>query len=113
MTNADALDAASLQDALAGTSPDLAAAFDLLSDETRLHIIQALFEHRREHPDQPAVPFSRLRSRAGVDDAGQFNYHLGRLRDRFVAKTDDGYTLTPAGEAVGALLVDSTVESPA
>jgi len=82
-----------------------AAAFDVLGDETRLAILSALVDHRRESPGDPALSFSALRERAGVRDSGRFNYHLGKLVDRFVEKGDDGYQLNYAGrEVAGALL---------
>ena len=33
-------------------------------------------------------------------DGGRFNYHLGKLRDRFVRERDGGYVLGHAGERV-------------
>jgi DNA-binding transcriptional ArsR family regulator len=94
---------------------DLAAVFDLLSDETRLAIVRALAERRFEHPDRADVPpdraglsFSELRTRVGARDAGRFNYHLGKLRGALVEKTPDGYRLTDRGVTVGGLLLDRT-----
>ncbi|WP_436909628.1 DUF7347 domain-containing protein [Halosimplex marinum] len=73
--------------------------FALLSNEMRVRILAALAD-----ADAEAVCFSDLRSRAGVTDSGQFNYHLERLRGELVAKTDDGYALTEAGERVVDIL---------
>lgn len=73
--------------------------FRLLSDETRVRILVAL----AESPDAPQG-FSELRSRVGMTDSGQFNYHLDRLRERLVTKTHDGYVLTDTGQAVAGLL---------
>lgn len=74
-------------------------AFSVLSDATRIEILQALWEADR------AVSFSELRETVGVADSGQFNYHLDRLTDQFVRKTDDGYALAAAGiRVVGAIL---------
>ena len=98
------------------TDADPAAAFDTLGDETRVAILRALVEHRRENPRNPELSFSALRKRVGASDSGRFNYHLGKLRDRFVEKTDDGYALTFAGEQMatavlsGAVADDATVE---
>ena len=73
--------------------------FSLLGDETRIAILYALDETPGE-----AVSFSELRERVGTPDSGQFNYHLGKLADHFVRKTEDGYELTVAGtDVVGAL----------
>lgn len=68
-----------------------AAAFDLLSDPTRVAILRELAA-----ADEP-LAFSALRERAEVRDSGRFNYHLTRLRGRLVAHTDDGYELTDDG----------------
>ena len=47
-------------------------AFAALTDETRLEILQELWES-----DIQTVPFSELRRAVGIRDPGQFNYHLG------------------------------------
>jgi DNA-binding transcriptional ArsR family regulator len=79
--------------------------FDVLSDETRLGILRALSDHLRESPESPGLGFSDLRRRVGVRDSGNFNYHLEKLRGRFVTKIDGGYRLSPAGlQVVAALL---------
>ena len=79
--------------------PAAVETFTLLSDETRVRILVAL----AEHPDR-LRSFSDLRSHVGVTDSGQFNYHLDRLCERLVARTDDGYVLTDTGQAVARLL---------
>ena len=82
-----------------------ADAFAALGEETRVAILRALAEHRREAEGDPELSFSALRERVGMRDSGQFNYHLGKLRGRFVERTEDGYGLTYAGrEVVGAIL---------
>ncbi len=73
-------------------------AFALLGDDTRVAILLALAD------DDGPVAFSDLRDRVGVRDSGQFNYHLRKLADHFVRKTESGYELTLAGDRiVGAL----------
>ncbi|WP_416840589.1 winged helix-turn-helix domain-containing protein [Haloferax sp. DFSO52] len=85
-----------------------ADAFAIVADETRLEILEALWES----PDRP-VPFSDLRRRVGVDDSARFNYHLGKLRGQFVRKTDDGYDFRHAGEkVVRAVLAGTFNEDP-
>jgi hypothetical protein len=78
-------------------------AFELLADDTRAAIVRALAARQRDHPNDPALSFAALRKEAGVRDSGNFNYHLGKLRGRFVAK-DDGYRLTPQGIRLAALV---------
>lgn len=89
-----------------------ADAFGLLSDPTRLAIVEALVDSAFESMNEP-VAFSDLRRRAGVDDAGQFNYHLGKLRPQFVEKLDAGYVPRFAAlEAVGAARAGTFTELP-
>ena len=79
-------------------SDDAEAAFGAVADELRIRILRALWD-----ADRP-LSFSELRERVGVRDSGRFNYHLGKLRGRFVEQTDDGYDLRFAGSRlVGAL----------
>ena len=51
-----------------------------------------------------------LRKAVGIRDIGHVNYHLDRLRGTFVRRTEDGYLLTEAGEAIGDLLAHQAVE---
>lgn len=74
--------------------PDVEAAFSMLSDETRLDILRALYA-----ADEP-LSFSELRERVGTRDSGQFNYHLGKLTEHFVDQGEAGYELGPAGVRV-------------
>lgn len=78
---------------------DPEAAFDLLGQEIRLSIVRELGA-----AEEPLV-FSDLYERADVEDTGQFNYHLGKLVDRFVADTEEGYRLTAAGHRVVGAVV--------
>jgi len=71
-------------------------ALAVLGDETRIAILRALAE-----AEQP-LPFTELRRRADIDDAGRFNYHLSKLREYFVREEDGGYTLRHAGSRVVA-----------
>lgn len=79
--------------------------FDLLSDETRLRIVDELY-----HMDQPAIRFSELARRVEAGDPGRFNYHLKRLQEQLVIKTDGGYRLSDDGERI-AQAVFATVSS--
>jgi DNA-binding transcriptional ArsR family regulator len=79
--------------------------FDLLADDTRAAILQALAEHRREHPRDPGLSFSDLRKRVGASDSGRFNYHLGKLEGHFVTDAEEGYKLSAVGmRAVGSVV---------
>lgn len=77
-----------------------ADAFAEVADPIRLSILWALWDAEGHQ-----LTFSALRDAVGVRDSGQFNYHLGKLTDRFVRKTDDGYELRLAGISIlGSIL---------
>ncbi|MFC3478784.1 winged helix-turn-helix domain-containing protein [Halobacterium litoreum] len=86
------------------TDADAAAdAFDVLSDPSRVAILCELADRVHAIEGNP-VEFSELRRATGFDDAGRFNYHLGKLRDRFVVKREDGYVPTAVGlKAIGSV----------
>lgn len=78
-------------------------AFSILGNETRIDIIQALWQAENDH-----VSFSELRDHAGVADSGQFNYHLGELVGTFVQRDKCGYGLTYAGQRIIGAICDGT-----
>ncbi len=85
-----------------------ADAFAVVASETRLHILEALWRS-----DDDAVRFSDLHGEVDLRDSAQFNYHLDKLTDQFVAKTDEGYALRHAGESVvRSVLAGTFTESP-
>lgn len=73
--------------------------FTVLADETRLGILEALWEC-----DDEPMPFSELYGAVDIDDSGHFNYHLDKITGRFITKTDGGYALTQAGKYVNGAL---------
>ncbi|GAA0224296.1 ArsR/SmtB family transcription factor [Haladaptatus pallidirubidus] len=78
-------------------SPD--EAFSLLGNDTRIRIIQTLWE-----ADEP-LSFSELHNRVGMRDSGQFNYHLNQLVGLFVRQKNGKYELPFAGfRVIGAIL---------
>jgi ssDNA-binding Zn-finger/Zn-ribbon topoisomerase 1 len=90
----------------AATDPE--QAFWLLSDETRVAILHSLWASS----DTP-ISFTELRERVDSPDSGQFNYHLGKLREHFVSRSETGYELTQAGrEVVRAVPAGSITEQP-
>jgi hypothetical protein len=80
------------------------APFELVTAETRAAILGALATYQAGHPTEPSVAFADLRERAGVEDSGNFNYHLEKLRPAFVRRTDEGYALTNAGMSLAGTL---------
>lgn len=80
-------------------------AFELLSNETRLAILLALWEANdpglpMDEAMEPTISFSELRERVGVRDSGQFNYHLDKLVGTFLMQTAEGYSLTDPAEQI-------------
>ena len=82
-------------------------AFQLLSDETRLGVLQALWEGH-DPADPTPMRFSELREAVGVDDPGRLNYHLNKLTTTFVRRTEDGYELRESGKRIVRVLVSGT-----
>ena len=88
------------------------AAFHLLSDETRLAILQVLWE---AHDPANVTPmrFAELRERIGVEDPGRLNYHLNKLTEHLVRRTEAGYELMDSGKRVVRMLLSGTaVDDP-
>lgn len=81
------------------------AVFEILGNEIRMGILQALWEAYDPLAERGPLAFSELRDAVDVADSGQFNYHLDRLRDRYVERTEEGYELRP----VGLKLVQSVI----
>lgn len=82
------------------TTDETEDAFTALADSTRLEILRTLWD-----ADGSEVTFTELREAIGMRDSGQFNYHLDKLTGRFVTKSEDGYSLTIAGQLVyGSIL---------
>lgn len=73
-------------------SPD--EAFDVLGNETRLQILEALVEAGGP------IAYSDLYDRIEYDDTSNFTYHLQKLVGPFVRKTDEGYVPRLAGRRV-------------
>lgn len=87
-------------DSAAGAAyPHATEAFALLSDETRLAILLALWEEYDPHANDNVVPFSRIFDRVDYDDPGNLRYHLEKLRGQFVRRqaAGEGYELRETG----------------
>lgn len=82
---------------------DAADAFSVLGNETRMAVLGTLWE-----ADEP-MTYAELRREVAPDDRGNFHYHLGKLTDHFVRKSDGAYELRYAGEQVVRTVVTGTV----
>lgn len=97
-----------LEDATSTAGSRATDAFKLLSNEKRLAILVALWEAYDPDAETSAVSFSSLRERVGIRHGEQFYYHLEKLLDHFVRKTDDGYELRRAGRQVVQSVISGT-----
>lgn len=108
MTNADGTDTANASsgtDGVTATDGETDAdPFATLGNETRIRIVDALYEHTATTELTDGLAYSDLRERTGVEDKGNFNYHLDVLRDRFVEKREEEYRLTFAGFEIAKAL---------
>lgn len=86
-----------------GDDISAAEAFAILGNETRVETLLALWQ-----ASEP-VPFADLRRAVAPDDKGNFSYHLRKLADHFVEKTDEGYALRLAGEQVVRAVLAGTI----
>lgn len=105
-----------LEAAAGATGAHATDAFKVLSDETRLAILLALWEAYDPYGTNPGLAFSELYDRVAVRDSANFTYHLDKLTDHFVEKTEEGYTLRNAGLVIvraiiaGAGIHDTVVD---
>lgn len=70
--------------------------FSLLASETRLRIIETIGDASGDG-EYAVLSYRELCDALGVRDTGNLNYHLRKLRDRFVERVEDGYQLTIPG----------------
>ena len=82
-------------------------AFQLLSDGTRLELLQALWE-AHDPMDHAPIPFAELRDRVSADDPGGIFYHLDKLTTHFVRRSEAGYELREAGKRIVRMLLSGT-----
>lgn len=88
---------------------DAVDAFATLGHPLRLAVVTTLQERSASAP----LAFSALYDAVDADGSAKFNYHLGELREGFVAKTDEGYVLTAAGERLArAVLAGRFADAP-
>ena len=112
MTGSDA-PGSPIETAVGAGGSTVAAAFTLLSDETRLAILLALWDAYDPYEDGTGLRFSELRDRVGVGDSGQFNYHLEQLAGHFVHADGEGYEITEAGLTfVRSVIAGAGLEEP-
>lgn len=87
-------------EAAAGSADSAAVeAFKLVSNETRLAILLALWDaYGRPDENENALSFGALYDRVDYRDRGNFRHHLERLEGQYVRRTEDGgYQLRHTG----------------
>lgn len=84
-------------------------AFGLLGNDTRIGIMQALWDAFESGTGQNALAYSDLFARVDYDDSGNFTYHLEKLTGPFIRRTDAGYELKQTGINVLRAIVSGTV----
>lgn len=82
-------------------------AFDMLANETRVRILQELGRERGGGGADPRT-YSELMDAVSVRDSGRFNYHLTKLCDHFVDRTEEGYLLSYEGVLVYRSIISGT-----
>lgn len=90
-----------------GVSPQ--EAFGLLGNDTRVGILQALWDEFESGLGDNSLPYSELFDRVDITDSGNFSYHLEKLTGAFVRQTDTGYELKQTGINVVRAVVSGTV----
>ncbi|MFC7095709.1 DUF7351 domain-containing protein [Halobaculum marinum] len=86
-------------------------AFAALGSEPRLTVLRHLAD--AELDGDSALTFTELYDRFEMDSTSRLSYHLDQLTDVFVQKTDDGYSLTPAGDRVVRAVLSGTFSEQA
>lgn len=85
-----------------------AESFKIIGNETRIAILQELAATKDRQ-----VSFTELRKRVGMRDGSQFNYHLQKLENGFVQKTDEGYHISCSGlDVLEVIARGAFTESP-
>lgn len=101
-------DKSPLDSAAGKAGPHVTDVFKLLTDETRLAILLALWEAYEPFADDNAVAFSEILERVGYDTPSNFSYHLDQVTGHFVRKHDDGYELTRRGRQLVQTVISGT-----
>lgn len=87
------------------TPPSPEEAFAILGNEARFEILRVLGE-----ADEP-LGYTALFERLEYDDSSNFSYHLDKLVDHFIARTDEGYRLRRPGERIVEAVLSGAVTS--
>lgn len=99
------------------TEKTAADMFALLSDESRVEILQAVaiaqYEQGLSNSGFAPLSFSEIYNRVDVDSTSKLSYHLGELTETYLRKTEDGYSFTHAGEQIVRFILAENFRQPA
>lgn len=80
---------------------DVEELFTLLGNRIRMQIMRVLWDRfdfgQYVVEDADGTNFATIREVAGIDDSGNFNYHLRQLSGTLIQQREGGYVLTPLG----------------
>lgn len=93
--------------------PTMEEVLAAIGHETRARIVLELGDYSEGPTDMTGLSYTNLMERVGAEDSGRFNYHLDRLRESLVSKTDNGYWLDVNGHFVYQALVAGTLTAAA
>lgn len=88
-------------------SPD--EAFGLLGNDTRVNILQALWDAFESGTGDNELAYSELFAQVDYDNSGNFSYHLEKLTGPFIRQTANGYELKQTGINVIRAVVTGTI----
>jgi hypothetical protein len=90
--------------------------FRLLADDTRVDILRAAavaqYELEQVGSGAAALAFSEIYDHVEVENTSKLSYHLGELTGTYLRKSDDGYSLTHAGERIVRFILSGNYQQP-
>jgi hypothetical protein len=90
--------------------------FRLLADDTRVEILRAITIAQYELEEVGSGPaelaFSEVYDHVDVENTSKLSYHLGELTGVYLQKSDDGYSLSHAGERIARFILSGNYEQP-
>lgn len=99
-----------------GESSSATEIFRLLSDETRVDILCAIAVAQSELEQAGSGPaelaFSDIYDHVDVENTSKLSYHLGELTGTYLRKSDEGYSLSHAGERIVRFILSDNYEQP-
>jgi len=90
--------------------------FRLLADDTRVDILRAVavaqYELEQIGSGAAELAFSEIYEHIDVENTSKLSYHLGELTGVYLRKSDDGYSLSHAGERIVRFILSGNYEQP-